>query len=287
MARPYQSRPLLMAIHKTSHSYSTTHQHTTWENPHSHSNRPAARLSAAPHSRPLTAFSTSAQPHQRSKKRHPSSDTGDQSRGPSSLPAGHMQISLHDDSKTEWIKWVKFGLNHRGRMKAASELTEEEQPKSNASIDIDQFQEAITFLRSVDRRIPPEIAKKAISLVSSARLLHDFDLSKANLLKAVSRALDSMLQQMWPQIMGQFNTPAIWARLHRYFEDVPTDITLTFVNDDLVGFFLSLEHRRQVNLVCSGNSDCQQRSECQPLLWLKNTAVRSAGKRVRSCLRGD
>ena len=130
MARPYQSRPLLMAIHKTSHSYSTTHQHTTWENPHSHSNRPAARLSAAPHSRPLTAFSTSAQPHQRSKKRHPRSDTGDQSRGPSSLPAGHMQISLHDDSKTEWIKWVKFGLNHRGRMKAASELTEEEQPKS-------------------------------------------------------------------------------------------------------------------------------------------------------------
>ena len=29
-------------------------------------------------------------------------------RGPSSLPAGHMQISLQDDSKSEWIKWVKF-----------------------------------------------------------------------------------------------------------------------------------------------------------------------------------
>ena len=156
-----------------------------------------------------------------------------------------------------------------------------------ASTSTNFRQEAITFLRSVDRRIPPEIAKKAISLISSARLLHDFDLSKANLLKAVSRALDSMLQQMWPQIMGQLNTPAIWARLHRYFEDVPTDIALTFVHDDLVSFFLSLEHRRQVNLVCSGNSDCQQRSECQPLLWLKNTAVRSAGKRVRSCLRGD
>jgi hypothetical protein len=97
-----------------------------------------------------------------------------------------MQISLHDDSKTEWIKWVKFGLNHRGRMKAASELTEEEQPKSNASIDIDQFQEAITFLRSVDRRIPPEIAKKAISLISSARLLHEFDLSKAHLVELTS-----------------------------------------------------------------------------------------------------
>ena len=38
-------------------------------------------------------------------------------------------ISLQDDSKKEWIKWVKFGLNHPHRMKAVSELTEEEKPK--------------------------------------------------------------------------------------------------------------------------------------------------------------
>jgi hypothetical protein len=97
-----------------------------------------------------------------------------------------MQISLHDGNKTEWIKWVKFGLTHRDRMKAASELTEEERPKPNASIDIAQFHEAITFLRSVDRRIPPEIAKKAISLISSARLLHEFNLSKAHLVELTS-----------------------------------------------------------------------------------------------------
>ena len=58
-------------------------------------------------------------------------------------------------------------------------------------------------------------------------LISYFQSYQANLLKAVSRALDSMLQQMRPQIMGQLNTPAIWARLHRHFEDVHTDITLT------------------------------------------------------------
>ena len=78
---------------------------------------------------------------------------------------------------------LKFGLNHRDGMKAASELKEEEQPKRNSSINIDQFQEAFTFLSSIDRRIPPEVAKKAISLISSARLLHDFDLSQAHLVE--------------------------------------------------------------------------------------------------------
>ena len=114
-----------------------------WDNTHFHSHHPAARLSAAPHSKPLTAFSGSAQPHHWSKKRHPRSDTGDHSRGASSLPAGHTQISLHDGNKTEWIKWVKFGLAHPERMKAASELPEEERP--NASIDIEQFQDAVNF----------------------------------------------------------------------------------------------------------------------------------------------
>ena len=140
----------------------TSHDHSSWPSTKQAiptlqpiNTLPGKNLSAAPHSRPLTAFSTSAQPHQRSKKRHPRSDTGDQSRGPSSLPAGHMQISLHDDSKTEWIKWVKFGSNHRDRMKAASELTEEEQPKSNASIDIDQFQAGSNHFPSICRSKNP------------------------------------------------------------------------------------------------------------------------------------
>ena len=99
-----------------------------------------------------------------------------------------MQISLHD-GKTEWIKWVKFGLAHPERMKAASELPEEERPKPNASIDIEQFQDAVTFLRAVDRIILEEIAKQAISLISSARLLQEFELSKARVVE---------LQCAWP-----------------------------------------------------------------------------------------
>ena len=61
--------------------------------------------------------------YQKPKKCQPRSDTGYQSRGSSSIPAGHIQISFKD--KKECIKWVKFGLNHKHRMKAASELSEE------------------------------------------------------------------------------------------------------------------------------------------------------------------
>ena len=165
------NNPPAWSSRKPDHAQSTFHQHSTWDTTHFHSHHPAARLSAASHSRPLTAFSSSAQSHHWSKGRHPRSDTGDHSRGSSSLPAGHMQISLHDD------KWVKFGLAHPERMKAASERPEEERPKPNASIDIERFQDAVTFLRSVDRRIPEDIAKQAISLISSARLLQEFDLS--------------------------------------------------------------------------------------------------------------
>ena len=56
---------------KPDHAHSTTHQHSNWDNTHSHSHHPAARLSAAPHPKPLTAFSGSAQPPHWSKKRHP------------------------------------------------------------------------------------------------------------------------------------------------------------------------------------------------------------------------
>ena len=94
-----------------------------------------------------------------------------------------MQISLHDGNKSEWVKWVKFGLAHRERMKAASELAEAQRPKPNASIDIEQFHDAVTFLRAVDCRIPEETARQAISLISSARLLQDFELSKAHVVE--------------------------------------------------------------------------------------------------------
>ena len=39
-------------------------------------------------------------------------------------------------------------------MKAASELLEAERPKPNASIDIEQFQNAVTFLHQLDFQGP-------------------------------------------------------------------------------------------------------------------------------------
>ena len=76
-------------------------------------------------------------------------------------------------------KMNQIGLNHPDRMQAVSELTEEEKPKPCNTIDIDRFQQAYTLLKSVDRRVPPEIAKKAIHLNSGARLLEEITLAAA------------------------------------------------------------------------------------------------------------
>ena len=107
----------------------------------------------------------------------------DQSHGSITLPTGHMPISLQDGSKDEWVTWVKFGLRHPDRMKATSEIPQSEQPKPNNTVDIDQFQQAVTFLHGIDRRIPPVIAKKAISLISSENLLHDISLERAHIVE--------------------------------------------------------------------------------------------------------
>lgn len=68
-------------------------------------------------------------------------------------------------------------------MKATSELTEDEKPKPCLSTDLDRFQQAYTYLRSIDRRIPPEVAKKAIHLISESRLLTELDLSLAHMVE--------------------------------------------------------------------------------------------------------
>ena len=131
-----------------------------------------------------------------------------------------MQISLHDGNKSEWVKWVKFGLAHRERMKAASELAEAERPKPNASIDIEQFHDAVTFLRAVDCRIPEETARQAISLISSARLLQDFELSKAHVVELKNTSVLALVFPL-PEI-SRFSMPPpfkvvqhhTWALIH-------------------------------------------------------------------------
>ena len=60
-------------------------------------------------------------------------------------------MSLKDDTRKEWIKKVRFGLNHPHRMKATSELTDAEKPQPCLKVDLDQFQKAYNATRSIHR----------------------------------------------------------------------------------------------------------------------------------------
>ena len=93
--------------------------------------------------------------HPKTSTRQPRSEPGYHSRGSSTIHEGHIQISLKGDHKHEWIKWVKFGLNHKHRMKAKSELSDAEKPKPCLTIEHEQFHQAYNAIRSIDRAIPP------------------------------------------------------------------------------------------------------------------------------------
>ena len=80
-------------------------------------------------------------------------------------------------------------------------------------------------------------------------LISYFQSFQGKLLKAVSKALDSMLQQQWTQTAGQLSTPQIWKRLHSFLETTPTEITLGCINDDLIGFFNSVPQERLLQAV--------------------------------------
>lgn len=68
----------------------------------------------------------------------------------SANPGRFVTVSLKDDTRKEWIKKVRFGLNHPHRMKATSELTDVEKPQPCLKFD-DQFQKAYSAIRSIHR----------------------------------------------------------------------------------------------------------------------------------------
>ena len=80
-------------------------------------------------------------------------------------------------------------------------------------------------------------------------LISYFQSFQGKLLKAVSKAIDSMLQQQWPQTAGQLSTPQIWQKLHTFLQATPAEITLGCINDDLVGFFNSVPQDRLLQAV--------------------------------------
>ena len=124
----------------------------TWKDPMQSSNRHDPYHD--PTTKPLTAFSTSKSTTTRHNKKKPDHSGDDQSQFSESIPSGHMLISLRDGSRAEWIRGVKFGLNHPDRMKAASEVPLDEQPKPTKTVNIEEFQRAVNSLQRVDSHIP-------------------------------------------------------------------------------------------------------------------------------------
>ena len=192
--------------HSQKHSYQTQSWHDYDRDPP----RPAARLSAAPYSKskPLTAFSSSQKKPSKPSKQRPRYEQEHHSWSASAIPPGHIQVTLKDDTRREWIKKARFGLNHKHRMKAASELTDAEKPQPCLNVDHDQFQTAYNAIRSLDRAIPAEVAEMATHPISGSRLLDDHDLSKAYLMDL--RVTNMMALVFSLPAISRFSMPAIY-----------------------------------------------------------------------------
>ena len=76
-----------------------------------------------------------------------------------------------------------------------------------------------------------------------------FQSYQSTLLKAVSRCLDPMLREVWPQQLGQQSVPQIWNTIRSAFREIPEAAHLQFLNDDLVGFFNSVPQDRLLDAV--------------------------------------
>ena len=119
---------------------------STWDDPKKPSNR-YATSSHDSATKPLTAFSISKSAPPRHKKSKPDTSGDDQSQISVSIPTGHMLINLRDGSKAEWIRAVKFGLRHKDRMQAASEISYSDQPQPSETVNIEDFQRAVATLQ--------------------------------------------------------------------------------------------------------------------------------------------
>lgn len=105
-------------------------------------------------------------------------------------------------------------------MKAPSELSDAEKPKPCLTIEHEQFHQAYHAIRSIDRAVPPEVAKLAANLISGSRLIDDIELSKAYLLEL---KVTNMLALLFPlPSISRFSLPApfkgkqytTWALIH-------------------------------------------------------------------------
>ena len=126
-------------------------------------------------SKPLTAFSLEQHSHHHGK--HPNRSGSAQSRA-STLPPGHIPINLQEGSKEEWVRQVKYALTHPDRMRAGkSNLMPRSFHNHPRVLSKSTSRKRWKNLAKVDSRIPTDIGRKAIHLLSSTGILTDFDLS--------------------------------------------------------------------------------------------------------------
>ena len=86
-----------------------------------------------------------------------------------------------------------------------------------------------------------------------------------NLLRITSRALDIILQHLYPQHPGQLSIPQLWHHFHSYLTQTPADISLHATNDELVGFFNSVPQHRLIDAVHSMIQHWQQQQSTHTL----------------------
>ena len=65
-------------------------------------------------------------------------------------------------------------------MRAASEMSYADQPQPSKTVNIEDFQRAVATLQRIDSKIPAEVTRKAIHLISSTNLLSVFDLEQSS-----------------------------------------------------------------------------------------------------------
>lgn len=168
-----------------------SHSNPTWRDYNRDQYRPAARLSAAPHSRskPLTAYPSSNYGHSgkhtkpaKSSWNRTQNDQEHHSWSTSPGPKGQIKVSLKDDTRRDWIKKVRFGLNSKQRTKAACELTDAEKLQPCLAVDQDKFQAVYRAICALDRAIPADITNTATNLISGSRLLDELDVSEARVM---------------------------------------------------------------------------------------------------------
>ena len=80
-------------------------------------------------------------------------------------------------------------------------------------------------------------------------LISYFQSYQSTLLKAVSCGLDSMLREVWPQQLGQQSVPQIWNTIHSAFREIPEEVHLEFLNDDVASVCNSVPQDRLLDAV--------------------------------------